>query len=87
MRAVVVSRPGGPEVLRVVDIRSNLLRASTVLDQAALDKYSFTRDAHLQRRRADIYENKVSDDDGQEPQGDGQIPPLPESQPEPQPQK
>lgn len=81
------SSRGTLEVLRVVDIRSNLLRASTVLDQAALDKYSFTRDAHLQRRRADIYENKVSDDDGQEPQGDGQIPPLPESQPEPQPQK
>lgn len=36
--------------LRAVDIRSSLLRAGQVLDQAALDKYSFTRDAYLQRR-------------------------------------
>jgi phospholipid-binding lipoprotein MlaA len=37
-------------VLRAVDLRANLLRAGEVLDQAALDKYSFTRDAYLQRR-------------------------------------
>jgi phospholipid-binding lipoprotein MlaA len=42
--------------LRAVNQRAGLLRASDVLDQAALDKYSFARDAHLQRRRADIYE-------------------------------
>jgi phospholipid-binding lipoprotein MlaA len=41
--------------LRVVSQRSNLLRAGAVLEEAALDKYSFTRDAHLQRRRAEIY--------------------------------
>lgn len=39
-------------VLRAVDARANLLRASDVLEGAALDKYSFTRDAFLQRRRA-----------------------------------
>ena len=44
-------------VLRAVDIRANLLRASSVLDEAALDKYSFTRDAYLQRRRAEIFED------------------------------
>ncbi len=38
--------------LRVVEVRANLLRASSVLDEAALDKYSFTRDAFLQRRSA-----------------------------------
>lgn len=43
--------------LRVVDARSNLLRASSVLEQAALDRYSFTRDAYLQRRRAEVYES------------------------------
>ncbi len=42
--------------LRAVDIRSDLLRASSVLDQASLDKYSFTRDAFLQRRRAEVLE-------------------------------
>ena len=36
--------------LRVVDTRANLLRASSVLDSAALDKYSFTRDVYLQVR-------------------------------------
>ena len=37
-------------VLRAVDLRASLLRVGEVLDQAALDKYSFTRDAYLQRR-------------------------------------
>lgn len=37
-------------VLRAVDLRAGLLRVGEVLDQAALDKYSFTRDAYLQRR-------------------------------------
>jgi phospholipid-binding lipoprotein MlaA len=46
----------GAYTLRVLQQRSTLLRVSTVLEEAALDKYSFTRDAHLQRRRAEIYE-------------------------------
>ncbi len=37
-------------LLRAVDLRASLLRAGEVLDQAALDKYAFTRDAYLQRR-------------------------------------
>ncbi|MDA8519523.1 MlaA family lipoprotein [Acidovorax sp. NCPPB 4044] len=36
--------------LNIVNTRANLLRASSVLDTAALDKYSFTRDAYLQVR-------------------------------------
>lgn len=51
----------GAYVLRAVDIRSNLLRASSVLDEAALDKYTFTRDAHLQRRRAELFDGNVPD--------------------------
>jgi phospholipid-binding lipoprotein MlaA len=54
-------------LLRAVDARSNLLRASSVLDEAALDKYSFTRDAYLQRRRADIFDNEPADTGGKEP--------------------
>ncbi|MDB5928793.1 MAG: VacJ family lipoprotein [Polaromonas sp.] len=38
--------------LRVVDTRANLLNAGNILDQAALDKYAFTRDAYLQRRQS-----------------------------------
>jgi phospholipid-binding lipoprotein MlaA len=37
-------------LLRAVEVRSNLLRAGNVLDSAALDKYSFTRDVYLQVR-------------------------------------
>ncbi len=38
--------------LRLVDTRANLLGATNVLEQAALDKYTFTRDFYLQRRRS-----------------------------------
>jgi phospholipid-binding lipoprotein MlaA len=51
-------------VLRLVDTRTNLLRLGNMLDEAALDKYSFTRDAFMQRRRAEIYrpDAQVEDD-------------------------
>jgi phospholipid-binding lipoprotein MlaA len=62
-------------VLRAVDVRSNLLRVGTVLEEAALDKYSFTRDAYLQKRRAEITEKE--DSDGEEPRQDGDVPPGP----------
>jgi phospholipid-binding lipoprotein MlaA len=40
--------------LRVVDTRASLLGASALLEQAALDRYSFTRDVYLQRRQSQI---------------------------------
>ncbi len=40
--------------LRVVDTRAHLLRAGELLEDVALDKYSFTRDAYLQRRQSQI---------------------------------
>ena len=40
--------------LRVVDTRAGLLRAGTLLDDAALDKYSFMRDFYLNRRQNQI---------------------------------
>ena len=42
--------------LRAVNRRSELLDASNVLEEAALDKYSFVRDAYLQRRRGMVEE-------------------------------
>ena len=51
-------------VLRVVDTRSQYLRASRLLGDAALDKYSFTRDAYLQRRRSQVYDGNPPDDGG-----------------------
>ena len=49
---------GATYIVRAVDQRSNLLRASAMLEGAALDKYAFTRDAHLQRRRAEVFERE-----------------------------
>lgn len=44
----------GLTALRVVDARANLLRATEMLDGAALDPYSFVRDVSLQRRAGQI---------------------------------
>jgi phospholipid-binding lipoprotein MlaA len=69
-------------VLQAVDKRSNLLRVGNVLDEAALDKYSFTRDAYLQRRRAEIYD-KDEDKDVPPPLPDGPASPARGSAPAP----
>jgi len=63
--------------LRAVDQRANLLRVTSVLEDAALDKYSFVRDAHLQRRRAEIMERDKKSDDST----DGAEPPTPGTDP------
>jgi len=42
--------------LRVVSNRANLLDAEKVLDEAALDPYTFLRDAYLQQRRSLVYD-------------------------------
>ena len=42
--------------LKAIDTRTNLLAASKVMDQAALDRYAFLRDAYLQRRENLIYD-------------------------------
>jgi phospholipid-binding lipoprotein MlaA len=52
----------GMNALRLVDRRSNLIRVGNVLEEAALDRYSFTRDAHLQRRRAEIFQGGEEQD-------------------------
>jgi len=50
--------------IRGVDARANLLDASRVLEEAALDKYNFTRDAFLQRRRSLIYDGNPPREEG-----------------------
>ena len=42
--------------LDLVDTRADLLTASRVLEQAALDPYAFIRDAYLQRREDLVYD-------------------------------
>ena len=45
-------------LLRAVSLRTDLLDASRLLEEAALDKYVFQRDAYLQRRRSLIYDGQ-----------------------------
>jgi phospholipid-binding lipoprotein MlaA len=42
--------------LQIVNTRAGLLGASRVVDDIALDKYTFVRDAYLQRRRSLVYD-------------------------------
>ncbi|MBI1942496.1 MAG: VacJ family lipoprotein [Betaproteobacteria bacterium] len=43
-------------VLRAIGRRADLLDASRILEEAALDKYVFQRDAYLQRRRSLVHD-------------------------------
>ena len=51
-------------VTRLVSDRAELLPADKVIEEAALDKYSYIRDGYLQRRRSLVY-------DGSPPRRDG----------------
>lgn len=44
--------------LRLVNERANLLPADKIIEEAALDKYSYIRDAYLQRRRSLVYDGR-----------------------------
>ena len=46
----------GLVALRLTQTRADLLDASRILEEAALDRYVFQRDAYLQRRRSLIYD-------------------------------
>lgn len=46
-------------VTRLVSDRAALLPADKVIEEAALDKYSYVRDAYLQRRRNLVYDGKA----------------------------
>lgn len=46
----------GLSALKVVDVRASLLKSESILDEAALDKYSFIREAYLQRRQHLVYD-------------------------------
>jgi phospholipid-binding lipoprotein MlaA len=44
--------------LRLTQTRADLLEASRILEEAALDRYVFQRDAYLQRRRSLVYDGR-----------------------------
>jgi phospholipid-binding lipoprotein MlaA len=59
--------------VEVLSLRTELLPTTAMLDQIALDKYSFVRDAYLQRRRDALYdgappmEDEFADETAKEP--------------------
>ena len=55
-------------VLRGVNDRANLLPADKVIEEAALDKYSYIRDGYLQRRRNLIHDGNAP----REPEADAE---------------
>ncbi len=46
---------------RVISTRAGLLEAEQMFDTAAIDRYSFLRDAYLQRRRNQLYDGNPPD--------------------------
>jgi phospholipid-binding lipoprotein MlaA len=42
--------------LKYVDIRASLLPTDKIIEQSALDKYTYVRDAYLQHRRYEVYD-------------------------------
>lgn len=54
-------------VIRVIDKRAALLDAGNLIEDAALDPYQFMRDAYLQRRKSQVYDGNIPDDDEDKP--------------------
>jgi phospholipid-binding lipoprotein MlaA len=46
-------------LLQLVNTRASLLGATRVIDEISLDKYTFIRDAYLQRRRSLVFDGDV----------------------------
>jgi phospholipid-binding lipoprotein MlaA len=44
--------------LRFVDVRASLLPSDKLVEEAALDKYAYIRDAYLQRRRNQVFDGR-----------------------------
>ena len=64
--AVIWSEPrdrNGASVLQLLSTRVRLLNAGNLLDEIALDKYVFLRDAFLARRRSQIYDGEPPEDE------------------------
>ncbi|MEO7337974.1 MAG: VacJ family lipoprotein [Caldimonas sp.] len=53
------STQAGIITLQLINTRASLLGASKVIDDISLDKYTFVRDAYLQRRRSLVFDGDV----------------------------
>jgi phospholipid-binding lipoprotein MlaA len=57
----------GLQVVRGVDLRAELLDSEGLINDLALDRYTFVRDAYLQRRRNAVYDGEPPDEDNGKP--------------------
>jgi phospholipid-binding lipoprotein MlaA len=60
--------------LQIINTRANLLGASEILDEIALDKYTFLRDAYLQRRRSLVFDGDGPPEPADPAEGPGGAP-------------
>ena len=54
--------------LRLVDDRAQLLPTDLILGTAAIDEYSYVRDAYLQRRQAQVHDGEVPEGEAEPPE-------------------
>lgn len=67
--------------LDAVDTRARLLDTESILEEAAIDRYAFIRDAYLQRRQSLVYDGRppredLEDDSGDNAPGNQSVPPA-----------
>jgi phospholipid-binding lipoprotein MlaA len=79
-------RPVAPRnwaiALRFTSKRADLLDASRILEEAALDKYVFLRDAYLQRRRSQVYDGNPPRAAREAPRAEAEEQPAPSAAPQ-----
>jgi len=49
-------------VLKIIDNRAKLLKAEKILDEAALDRYTYIREAYFQSRQNKVYDGQPPED-------------------------
>lgn len=79
-----VSWRNGLLALRLVDMRANLLKTEQVLDEVAIDRYDFVRDAYLQRRHYNIHDGNPPPEQDEDLQDEEDLPPTDSQTPQPQ---
>ncbi len=69
--------------LRIINQRAELLPADKIIDEAALDKYSFIRDGYLQRRRSLVYDGNPPREPDEDEEAEEEADKAPATDPKP----
>ncbi|MFT3778153.1 MAG: VacJ family lipoprotein [Ottowia sp.] len=72
-----VSLRNSLRALQIIHLRSQLLEAGELFEAAALDPYTFRRDAYFQKRRNDIYDGNPPQDEERYDLEEGEAPAKP----------